>query len=210
MSSLAGCVHRPALNHVAPAGARRSHRAGLPARSSSGSSNLKGGDFRMPNARSLAAAVGCRARLAGRKKRRIAVAGAAIVAALAGSPMAGVPEASASTSETVIVTATGLLAPAAAVLGVGGTLLTQFHLIDGVEAVIPAAAEPVSSSPTWSPPAGPWLAWPRRAQPSTTRILRRAWARPISSARARRSARPSRLARQPWSWPTIRASPRTR
>ena len=64
----------------------------------------------MPNARSLAAAVGCRARLAGRKKRRIAAASAAIVAALAGSPMAGVPEASASTGETVIVTATGLLA----------------------------------------------------------------------------------------------------
>jgi hypothetical protein len=57
--------------------------------------------------------------------------------------MAGVPEASASTGETVIVTATGLLGPAAAVLGVGGVLLTQFHLIDGVEAVIPAAVEPV-------------------------------------------------------------------
>jgi len=87
--------------------------------------------------------VSCRARLAGRKKRRIAVAGAAMVAALAGSPMAGVPEASASTGETVIVTGTGLLAPAAAVLGVGGVLLTQFHLIDGVEAVIPAVIEPV-------------------------------------------------------------------
>ena len=71
------------------------------------------------------------------------MAGAAIVAALAGSPMAGVPEASARTGETVIVTATGLLAPAAAVLGVGGTLLSQFHLIDGVEAVIPAVVEPV-------------------------------------------------------------------
>jgi len=66
-----------------------------------------------------------------------------MVAALAGSPMAGVPQASASTGETVIVTATGLLSPAAAVLGVGGALLTQFHLIDGVEAVIPAAQEPV-------------------------------------------------------------------
>ena len=62
---------------------------------------------------------------------------------LAGSPVAGVPEASASTGETVIVTGTGLLAPAAAVLGVGGVLLTQFHLIDGVEAVIPAVIEPV-------------------------------------------------------------------
>jgi serine protease AprX len=97
----------------------------------------------MPNARSLAAAVGCRARAAGRKRRRIAVAGAAIVAALAGSPMAGVPAASASSGETVIVTATGLLSPAAAVLGMGGAILAQFHLINGVEAVIPAAVEPL-------------------------------------------------------------------
>jgi subtilisin family serine protease len=97
----------------------------------------------MPNARSLAASAGGRTWLAGQKKRRIAAAGVAIAAALAGSPMAGVPQASASTGETVIVTATGLLSPAAAVLGAGGTLLTQFHLIDGVEAVISPALEPV-------------------------------------------------------------------
>jgi len=97
----------------------------------------------MPNARSLAPPAGCRTWLAGQKKRRIAAAGVAIVAALAGSPVASVPKAAASTDETVIVTATGLLSPAAAVLGVGGTLLTQFHLIDGAEAVIPAAMEPV-------------------------------------------------------------------
>jgi len=97
----------------------------------------------MPNARSLAVPAGCRTLLAGRKTRRSAAAGVAIVAALAGSPVAGVPQASASTGDTVIVTATGLLSPAAAVLGVGGALLTQFHLIDGVEAVIPAALEPV-------------------------------------------------------------------
>src|SRR6266699_2973181 len=134
MSSLAGCVHRPALDHVAPQVPGGAAAEAFLLCSSSGSSNLRGGDFRMPNARSLAAAVGGRARLAGRKKRRIA---------LAGSPVAGVPEASASTGETVIVTGTGLLAPAAAVLGVGGVLLTQFHLIDGVEAVIPAVIEPV-------------------------------------------------------------------
>ena len=57
--------------------------------------------------------------------------------------MAGVPAASPSSGETVIVTATGLLSPVTAVLGVGGTLVTQYHLIDGVEAVIPAAVEPV-------------------------------------------------------------------
>jgi serine protease AprX len=96
----------------------------------------------MPHIRSLAASAGGRMRLASWNKRRIAVAGAAIAAALAG-PVAGVPAASASPGDTVIVTATGLLSPAAAVLGVGGTIVTQYHLIDGVEAVIPAALESV-------------------------------------------------------------------
>jgi serine protease AprX len=81
--------------------------------------------------------------LTGRRTRRIALAGAAVVTALAGAPVAGVPAASAGTGETVIVTATGLLSPAAAVLSMGGSLLVQFHLIDGVEAVIPAAVEPL-------------------------------------------------------------------
>jgi serine protease AprX len=98
----------------------------------------------MPHAGSLGAATGCRTKLVGgKKKRRIAVAGAAVVAALAGTSIAGVPAASASPSETVIVTATGLLSPVAAVLGVGGSILSQFHLIDGLAAVIPAAVEPV-------------------------------------------------------------------
>jgi hypothetical protein len=51
----------------------------------------------MPNARSLAVPAGCRARLADRKKRRIALAGAVIAAVLAGSLTAGAPKASAST-----------------------------------------------------------------------------------------------------------------
>jgi serine protease AprX len=98
----------------------------------------------MPHAGSLGAATGCRTKVVGRKKkRRIAAAGAAVVAALAGTSVAGVPAASASPSETVIVTATGLLSPVAAVLGVGGSILSQFHLIDGLAAVIPAAVEPV-------------------------------------------------------------------
>ena len=50
------------------------------------------------------------------------------------------PPASASTDETVIVTATGLVNAVGAVLGVGGSILTQFHLINGVEAVIPTAS----------------------------------------------------------------------
>ena len=101
----------------------------------------------MLHARSLSPAARCRTRLAGRKKRRkqrrMAAAGAAVLAALAGTSLAGVPAASASSGETVIVTATGLLNAAGAVLDVGGALLAQFHLINGVEAIIPAAVEPV-------------------------------------------------------------------
>jgi serine protease AprX len=78
-----------------------------------------------------------------RYKCRIIAAGAALAAALAGSPMAGVPAASASATETVIVTATGLLSAAQAVLGINGTILTQYHLINGVEATIPTAAAPL-------------------------------------------------------------------
>ncbi|HUZ51390.1 MAG TPA: S8 family peptidase [Streptosporangiaceae bacterium] len=51
--------------------------------------------------------------------------------------MAGVQAASASQSETVIVTSTGLLSPALAVLEVGGAILTQYDIIDGVDASIP-------------------------------------------------------------------------
>jgi serine protease AprX len=57
--------------------------------------------------------------------------------------MASAPAASASPSETVIVTATGLLSPVAAVLEVGGTVLTQYDLINGVDASIPTDLEPV-------------------------------------------------------------------
>ncbi len=97
----------------------------------------------MPHAESLSAAAGGRTRLARRRRHRVAVAGAAVVAALASVSVAGVPTASASSDETVIVTATGLLNPVQAVLGLGGTILTQFHLIDGLEAVIPTVAEPL-------------------------------------------------------------------
>jgi serine protease AprX len=43
----------------------------------------------------------------------------------------------------VIVTATGLLNPVSAVLGVGGTILARYHLINGVEALVPTALESV-------------------------------------------------------------------
>jgi serine protease AprX len=66
---------------------------------------------------------------------------------VAGTTLAGIPAASASTAstasstETVIVSSTGLLSPVTAVLGVLGSVITQFHLIDAVEATIPAAAQ---------------------------------------------------------------------
>jgi serine protease AprX len=97
----------------------------------------------MRHASSSGAYGGYRTPLAWWKKGRIVTAGAAAVAALAGTSMAGVPAASASPSEAVIVTATGLLSPVAAVLEVGGTVLTQYHLIDAVDALIPTAAEPL-------------------------------------------------------------------
>ena len=84
---------------------------------------------------------GYRARLVLRNGGRRAAAVAAVLAALVGTSLASVPAASASQGETVIVTANGPLSPVAAVLGVGGTVLTQFHLINGVVASIPTTVE---------------------------------------------------------------------
>jgi serine protease AprX len=95
----------------------------------------------MRNAGSFGAAVGYRTRLVWRKKGRTAAAVVA-AAALAGTSIAGAPAASASPSETVIVTSDGLLSPVAAVLAAGGAILTQYQIIDGVKASIPAALEP--------------------------------------------------------------------
>jgi serine protease AprX len=97
----------------------------------------------MRDASSFGAAVSNRTRLVWRKKGRTAAAAAAALASLAGTSIAGAPGASASPSETVIVTSAGLLSPLAAVLGVGGAVLAQYQIIDGVEASIPAALEPV-------------------------------------------------------------------
>jgi serine protease AprX len=91
---------------------------------------------------SFGTGVNFRAR-SGRRKHRIVVAAAVLVAALASTTLAGVPAASAGPGETVIVTGTGLLSPVTAVLQLGGTILTQFHLINGVEAEIPTLLEPV-------------------------------------------------------------------
>jgi serine protease AprX len=78
-----------------------------------------------------------------RNKCRIIAVGATLAAALAGSSLAGVPAASASATETVIVTSTGLLSAAEAVLGLNGVILTQYHLINAVDATILTAAEPL-------------------------------------------------------------------
>src|SRR5580704_6253133 len=96
----------------------------------------------MWHARSSGAGIGYWNRPA-RYKCRIIAVGATLAAALAGSSLAGVPAASASTTETVIVTSTGLLSAAEAVLGLNGTILTQYHIINAVDATILTAVEPL-------------------------------------------------------------------
>jgi serine protease AprX len=80
-------------------------------------------------------------RLARKRTGRLAVAGAAALALTAGTSAVAAPPAQASTTETVIVSSAGLVSPVTAVLGVLGTVVTQFHLIDAVEATIPTAAQ---------------------------------------------------------------------
>ena len=92
---------------------------------------------------SFGAGTGHRAPISGRQKSRAAAAIAAAGAAFIGTSIAGPPAASASPGEAVIVTATGVLSPLAAVLEVGGTVQTTFHIINGVEATIPAIAQPL-------------------------------------------------------------------
>ena len=86
---------------------------------------------------------GNRARLISWRKARAAAAVTAVVAAVAGTSLADVPAASASPGVTVIVSATGELSPVAAVLSVGGTILTQYHIINGVEASVSTPEEPL-------------------------------------------------------------------
>jgi serine protease AprX len=71
----------------------------------------------------------------------MAVVGTAVAAALAGTSLAGVPAASAGATENVIVSSAGVLGPVTAVLQVGGTVLTQYHIINAVDAVIPVLTE---------------------------------------------------------------------
>jgi serine protease AprX len=78
-----------------------------------------------------------------RYKRRIIAVNTALAASLAGTSIAGVPPASASATETVIVTSAGLLGAAEAVLGVSGTILARYHLINAVDATIATAVAPL-------------------------------------------------------------------
>jgi serine protease AprX len=78
-----------------------------------------------------------------RRKGLITALVGLVTAALVGTTIVGVPAASASSTETVIVTASGLLSPVTAVGDVLGTVLTKFHIINGVEASIPTALEPL-------------------------------------------------------------------
>jgi serine protease AprX len=75
--------------------------------------------------------------------RRLAALGAVVATVAATSVAGGLPAAAAGPPEAVIVTASGLLSPAAAVLRAGGTVRGQYHIIHGVDALIPKPLEPV-------------------------------------------------------------------
>ena len=94
-------------------------------------------------ARSFGAQGRHRAWPARRRKGLLAVAAGLAATALAATTMVGAPAVSASSTETVIVTASGPLSPVTAVQDVLGTVLTRFQIINGVEASIPTALEPV-------------------------------------------------------------------
>ncbi len=71
------------------------------------------------------------------------LASVAAAGACAGGLLISVPPASASLTETVIVTATGPLSALNAVLDVGGSVLNSFQVINGVEATIPPMEQPL-------------------------------------------------------------------
>ena len=80
------------------------------------------------------------------RKGRFAAAAAVVAAALGATSVAAAPAASASSQITVIVGSSGLLSPVSAVLSVLGNVVSQFHVINAVEATIPSALEPVLAS----------------------------------------------------------------
>lgn len=96
----------------------------------------------MRRTKSSGARAGCRAISDWRKTCRLGAAAAALVGGMAAVSASGIPAASAGLNEPVIVTSNGPLSPVDAVLQVGGTVLIQYHLINGVEAAIPTSEEP--------------------------------------------------------------------
>lgn len=74
--------------------------------------------------------------------RRSASGVVAAAVGLLGVTLPSAGPAAADTSELVIVTSSGALSPVTAVLDVGGTVLTQYTIIDGVEASILSSEEP--------------------------------------------------------------------
>src|SRR5580704_12646228 len=116
---------------------------GAGVRTVGGSKGAKGRGGQMWHYVSFGAGVRSRTQRAPRTRGRMAATATILAATLAGTSVTAAPAASASPQATVIVTATGLLSPVSAVLGLGGTILSTFHLINGVVATIPAALEPV-------------------------------------------------------------------
>jgi serine protease AprX len=76
-------------------------------------------------------------------KRAKVAASIAAAFACALLSLVGTSAASADVSEQVIVTSSGLLSPASAVLSVGGSVITQYSIINGVDASVPASEVPV-------------------------------------------------------------------
>ena len=82
--------------------------------------------------------------LVGSQRRRIvasATAGLTALLTMGSAGLFGVSGAQADTMETVIVTSTGTLSPVTAVLDVGGTVLTQYTIINAVKASILTSEE---------------------------------------------------------------------
>src|SRR5258708_20701686 len=100
---------------VSPSAYRR-HRKGIQG----------GGGCQMRHSSSSGAGVGSRQRPVWWNKGRIAAFGAAVVAALAGTSVAGVPAASARPVEPVLVPPTGPFPTLPAVLSVAGPLLAHY------------------------------------------------------------------------------------
>ena len=78
-------------------------------------------------------------------KRRVVATFAALLTMGSGA-LIGASGASADTSTQVIITSSGPLSPATAVLNVGGTVLQQYTIINGVEASVPSIEVPVLSA----------------------------------------------------------------